>query len=196
MLFLLISAAISDSGRPPTAPAVDDALILRISDGDKDALAELYNQTSTAVYGFALSILGNASLAEDVMQEVYLRIYNAAASYKPMKKPMAWILTITRNESLQKMRDDRSSRQVPLEQAWDLAEKRNHYRTTEDRMVLTAAMETLTEEERQIVVLYSVSGLKHREIAKLLQLPLSTVLSKYRRTIAKIKKQIEEGDAQ
>ena len=61
-----------------------------------------------------------------------------------------------------------------------------------NRLVLNEALAILSDEERQIVFLYSVSGLKHREIAALLQLPLSTTLSKYRRALSKLKKQLKE----
>ena len=67
--------------------------------------------------------------------------------------------------------------------------------TTEDQTVLEAALNTLTVEERQVVLLHAVSGLKHREIAKLLEMPLPTVLSKYRRSLSKLKKKLEGVDA-
>ena len=71
----------------------------------------------------------------------------------------------------------------------------SHDVTTEDRTVLTAALSALSEEERQIIMLHVTAGLKHREIAQLLELPLSTVLSKYRRALSKLKQKLEGGDA-
>jgi DNA-directed RNA polymerase specialized sigma24 family protein len=87
-----------------------DFYINRIGNNDKNALAELYHMTSAAVYGFALSILKNTQDAEDVLHDTYLRIYATAAGYKSMKKPLAWILTITRNLSLMKIRDGKKNR--------------------------------------------------------------------------------------
>ena len=63
----------------------------------------------------------------------------------------------------------------------------------EERLALSAAMETLDEQERRIVLLYAVTGWKHREIAALLELPLPTVLSKYHRALKKLRKRLE-GD--
>ena len=57
------------------------------------------------------------------------------------------------------------------------------------------ALSTLSDEERQIIMLHVTAGLKHREIAQLLELPLSTVLSKYRRALSKLKQKLEGGDA-
>ena len=63
---------------------------------------------------------------------------------------------------------------------------------TEDRLVLAALMNRLSDREREIVLLHAVSGLKHREIAKVLSLPLSTVLSKYSRAMKKLKTGLAE----
>ena len=67
--------------------------------------------------------------------------------------------------------------------------------TAEDRAVLQAALGALDDQERQAVLLHAVSGLKHREIAEILELPLPTVLSKYHRALKKLRKQLEGGDA-
>ena len=67
--------------------------------------------------------------------------------------------------------------------------------TTEDRHVLRAALSVLSEQERQVVMLHAVTGLKHREIAQLLELPLATVLSKYRRALKKLNLLLEGDDA-
>ena len=67
--------------------------------------------------------------------------------------------------------------------------------SVEDRQVLDAALTALADDERQIVLLHAVTGWKHREIAGLLELPLSTVLSKYRRALLKLKTKLEGGDA-
>ena len=68
-----------------------------ISKGDKEALSKLYEVTKSSVYGFALSILKNMHDAEDVLQEVYVKIYENASLYQANKKPLAWILKITKN---------------------------------------------------------------------------------------------------
>ena len=61
----------------------------------------------------------------------------------------------------------------------------------EDRNVLLACMEQLSDQERQIVILHAVSGFKHREIAALLELPLSTVLSKYNRALKRLRQHLQ-----
>ena len=169
-----------------------ETCIAQIAIGDKNALAELYGETKTAVYGFALSLLKNASDAEDVLQDTYVRIWTSAEGYTPMGKPMAWILTIAKNLATSKLRERSKAADIP-EEEWLLFQAETPAVSSDDRIALSSAMKTLSEEERQIVMLYAVSGLKHKEIAEFLSLPLSTVLSKYSRSLKKLKNTLKEG---
>lgn len=169
---------------------LDDRLILKIATGDRAAFEQLYTDTKTAVYGYLLSLLKNTHDAEDLMHDTYVCIYNSAKSYKPMGKPMAWIFTIARNLALMKLRSSQKT-DLSLEESRVLEED-NAPEYISDKLLLNAALRILPEIERQIVILHSVGGFKHREIAEFLTLPLSTVLSKYHRSLAKLKKEIKE----
>lgn len=165
---------------------IDDRLILSIADGDMDALHKLYEQTSSGVYGFALSITKNIHDAEDVLQETFLSVYNKAPDYKPQGKPMAWILTIAKNAALTKLRN--ANRTDELDDTHTLIESQLSVTlNTEHRLIIERIFGVLDDREKQIVMLHAVSGLKHREIASLLDLPTGTVLSKYNRAIKKLK---------
>jgi len=168
---------------------VDENLIIRMAAGDGAAFKELYEQTASAVYGFALSILKNKHDAEDVMHDAFIKVYTAAVTYKPMGKPLAWILTIVRNLCYTRIRTGGVCE--------DISEYEDLVSTGDsdsvlDKMILQEALSKLDFEERQIVVLHSLTGLKHREIAEILELPTGTVLSKYNRSIKKLKKHLEE----
>lgn len=165
--------------------------ILRISENDSEALSELYHHTSASIYGFALSILKNSHDAEDVLHDCFINIYTAAAGYTPKGKPMAWILTITRNLCLRKFRDGQKISDVPQED-WEKYLSSCENLSHEDRLVLYECMQNLSDEERQIVILHAISGFKHREIAELLSLPLPTVLSKYNRALKKLKNHLRK----
>ena len=80
------------------------------------------------------------------------------------------------------------------EEDWEKYLEENTQLSSENRIVLKECMQLLNDEERKIVVLHAVTGFKHREIAKLLELPLSTVLSKYNRAIKKLKTALTKGD--
>lgn len=181
----------------PAAKAPDPAFleerIKAIARGDTRALGELYDGTHAAVYGFALSLLKNAHDAEDVLQDAYLRIYHGAPGYRPDGKPMAWILTITRNLALTVLRK-RQGGEVFAFDALERVLSENPAFSAEDAWILRAVLETLDEGERQLVTLHVIGGLKHRETARMLGIPLSTVLSKYARALGKLKRALKEAE--
>lgn len=170
-----------------------DKYLSRIAAGERAALGELYSATSKSVYGFVLSIVKNATDAEDALQDTYVKIWSAAESYRSQGKPMAWIFTIARNNATSLLRESGKTTELP-EEDWSSAFACNPSVSSDDRMVLKAAMSRLADDERQIIMLHAVSGLKHIEIAKIIKLPLSTVLSKYSRARKKLQKILEEGE--
>lgn len=174
-------------------PEAVEQCLFRIREQDPEALEEFYYRTSTSVYGFALSILKNAQDAEDVMHDLYLLVWSGAGTYRAAGKPMAWVLTITRNLCLQKLREYRKRSDIPQED-WETYIGGNSKMSPEDKLILAECLKHLSDEERQVVVLNAVSGFKHREIAKLLEMPLSTVLSKYNRAMKKLRKFMEENN--
>ena len=177
----------------PGDDAVLDQCIARIAGGDQEALADLYSRTRPAVYGFALSILKNPHDAEDVLHDAYLQVWQSAGQYRTQGKPRAWIMTIVRNLSLSRLRQQ--GRTEPLVQEdWQDRLADNPAVTHEDRMMLEAVLSALSDEERQIVTLHALTGLRHREIAALLGLPLPTVLSKYSRALKKLQLAWKEAD--
>lgn len=169
---------------------LDEQLILKTAQEDMDAFAQLYDQASAAVYTYALSILHDKDDAEDVVQDTFLKIRSAAHLYRPQGKPMAWILTIARNLCMMRFRN--RSRITVLDQA-DPMPDWGHVPSFEDRETLKTAFSVLAEDETQIILLHVVAGLKHRETAQLLQMHLSTVLSKYNRGIHKLRRELERG---
>ena len=163
-----------------------DEYISRLSNGDKSALADLYCGVSSSIYSYALSVLKNRCDAEDVLQDTLIEIWRAAPGYKRMGKPMAWIITIAKNLCMMTLRSRSKISDEPFDLFGTAAD--NPTLNSDDKLVINECVEKLSDEERQIVILHSVSGLKHREIAQILELPLPTVLSKYNRAIKKLRK--------
>jgi len=171
-----------------------EKILLQAAAGEKDALELLYHQTRAAVYGMALSILKNPHDAQDVAQDTFVRVWECAPQYCAKGAPMVWILTITRNLALTKLRRD--GRHVEFDEAqWEAIPADAPNVTPEDRYLLQMALGTLSDEECQIVMLHALTGLKHREIAALLEMPLATVLSKYHRALKKLRDFMKGDDA-
>ena len=154
----------------------------------------LYQNTDRTVYSFILSIMKNPQDAEEVMQETYMKICTSASSYQSQGKPLAWIFTIARNLCYMKFRDQKHRADMGLEELTgeETGELCLPLENLADAMALRAALELLKEDERQIVLLHASAGLKHREIAASLGMPLATVLSKYNRSIKKLKQNLRE----
>lgn len=190
-MFLLFSAmAIENEIRSSRkVPHISDELIAKIAQGDQDAFRKLYEETSSLVFGYALSILKDKHKAEDAMQDTYIKVYSNAGSYTGKGKPMAWILTITRNLALMNFRQ-KQHENIDDEQYQSIYDMPHIH--SENKMLVDHLLNRLSEEEREIVMLHAMSELKHREIASLMELPLSTVLSKYNRAIAKLREFMKE----
>ena len=179
----------------PTADNVAlKRLLTGVAAGDREALAELYRRTKAAVYGMALSYLHSAHDAQDMTQDVFVRVWDCASQYRPTGSPMGWLLAVCRNLCLMQLRSD--SRRAALTDAeWDAIPAEETGLSAAERVLLQHALAELGEEERRIVLLHAVTGLKHREIAALLELPLATVLSKYHRALKKMRSFLEGDDA-
>ena len=180
------------------APAEDrhelQQLLIHIASGERDALAALYQRTRTAVYGLALSYLKNAHDAQDLTQDVYVQVWDCAEQYRPTGSPMGWLLTVCRNLCLIRLR--REERHTALsEEEWNAIPAQECGLDTDERTLLQGALASLADEERRVVLLHAVTGLKHREIAALLALPLPNVLSKYHRALKKMRIFLEGDDA-
>ena len=180
------------------APAEDrhklQQLLIHIAGGEREALAELYQRTRAAVYGLALSYLKNAHDAQDLTQDVYVQVWDCAEQYRLTGSPMGWLLAVCRNLCLMRLR--REERHAALsEEEWDAIPARECGLDADERALLQGALASLTDEERRVVLLHAVTGLKHREIAALLELPLPTVLSKYHRALKKMRSFLEGDDA-
>ncbi len=162
-----------------------EALLAEMAAGERHAMGELYELIRADIYAFALSKLGHRVDAEDITQDTFVRIWQYAPSYKPMGKPMAWILTMEHN--LIRGAVNRAGRTVTMEDYDD-----RDSTDVEDEVIksefLRELMRTLSPDEREIITLHVLSGLRHREIAAMLGLPLSTVLSRYNRAIKKLQR--------
>ena len=179
--------------KKPNVAQIDKAIV-SIAQGDDTALQLLYDQTASSIYAYALSVTKSAHDAQDVMHDTFIKVYENAHNYVSHGKPMAWILTIAKNLCFQKFRQQ--SRIADMTDETMLAQfADNTNMSADDKMFVAQYLSKLGEQERAIVVLHAMTGLKHREIAKHLDLPLATVLSKYHRAIKKLKT-IIKGESQ
>jgi RNA polymerase sigma-70 factor (ECF subfamily) len=173
---------------------VSDKLMNKIKAYDQEAFEFLYNKTSGAVFGLAMSILKNQEDAKDVVQNTYISIYEKIQSYHPDGKAMAWIFTIARNHSYMILRQKQKHAHIDLDEVYDVGVDSTIAEDMHKEKITTALLNELQEDEREIVVMHAMSNIKHKDIAEIMDLPISTVLSKYRRSLQKLRTMMEVNE--
>lgn len=174
-----------------------EALIAATARGDQQALAGLYAATSAKLFGVALRILRRHDWAEDVLQEAFVRVWHRAGDYRPDKgSPMAWLATIVRNRSIDRLRADRGEAaldELPERAAW--ADPANNPEdlaiASADARDLAHCLAEMRDEQRNCIVLAYRDGYTHDELACRLERPLGTIKSWIRRGLAQLKECLE-----
>lgn len=163
-----------------------EAQMDRFKHGDEQAFLEIYEATRHIVFATAINILKDYALAEDIMQDTYIKMRASVCSYQSNTNPIAWIVTIARNLSLNLYKQRKREQATDF---LDTAEERKYGKeeNLETGVLLEQAYKALNQTEREIVTMHAIIGLKHREIAQIMGFPLGTVLFKYSASIKKMK---------
>lgn len=162
--------------------------------GNSAALERIYRRTSPSLYAYLLSVLKNRADAEDALQDTYVAVFQSASRYQANGRSKSWIFTIARNQAMMRFREQKHYA-GDGESILELYPAKDHSQQAQDRLALETALKLLPDKDCQIVILHAAAGFKHREISRLLDLPLNTVLSKYHRSIKQLKRKLTEGEA-
>ena len=152
-------------------------LMLRVKGGDREAFAELYGLFQKPVYNYLYRLCFNRAMAEDLLQEAFLRIWKAAPTWEPAAKVSTWIFRISHNLFLN---EAARRREKPLEapEAELRADPASDLNRREVRSAVQKAIEALPEGERECLMLSEYNGFKYAEIAEILGIPVGTVKSR------------------
>ena len=174
-------------GRAPVAAEADLAAILKaIAARDRTALKQLYDRYGARLYGIAHRILGDRSLAEDAVQEAFVKIWRNADKFDPARgSAMGWVAIIVRRAAFDLRPRDlvREAIDIPCEQP-------------QSEMLhpgLARALDALPEMHRKALLLMYVYGLTHSELSAAMGAPLGTVKSWVRRGAAALKESLGHG---
>jgi RNA polymerase sigma-70 factor (ECF subfamily) len=184
---------------PALELARDVELLRRIAGGDRAAFSDFYDQYSGLLFSIAVKVLNDAKEAEDVLQEVFMQIWNKADAYNPLLgKPVSWAVTLTRNKAIDRIRShQRRSKlleQATLEAAAPpddslSANEKLHGKENAER--IRSAVADLPAEQRRAIELAFFNGLTQDEIATKLQQPLGTIKARIRRGMLKLRERLE-----
>lgn len=166
-----------------------DLCIQRISLGDENAFQTLYDEFHKPIFLFALSIVKDRSLAEDVVQEVFLNLLTYFDTYQLGTKPKSWIYSIARNASVAALKKYPKKLFISFDEVEEAVEANDTNDLYENNSVDgLEALSVLMPIEREIVFLYVFAGFHQPEIAKILRIPYISVRSKYGYAIKKMKR--------
>lgn len=179
---------------PPTSkansqPCDDAALIKRfVEKGDEKAFELLIERHAASVYRFVYSMVGNQQDSEDICQEVFSSAFKALPAYQDQGHFRAWLFRIARNQLLTSLRKSKSRPRIEREvREDDLNTHRDEMSSRGSVSDILAAIDQLSPEERQVVLLRMREGLSFREISELTDIPLGTILSRMQKARQKLR---------
>jgi RNA polymerase sigma-70 factor, ECF subfamily len=171
----------------------DEERIRRVATGDRRALEQLYDQFHRLVYSFALKVLRDPHASEEVVQDVFMRIWTQAGKFDPKRgRFSSWLINITRNIAIDRVRSSRLRGMVPLvrpdeserdviDLTVDLAD------ATVTAVHVREALNVLSAEQREALDLAYWHGYTHTEIARRVKVPIGTVKSRLHHALMKLR---------
>jgi RNA polymerase sigma-70 factor (ECF subfamily) len=181
----------------------DQSLIRLIARSQESALSELYDRYSRLIYSLALNAVGDPATAEEITQDVFIRIWDHAGTYQAEKsKVVTWIASITRYRSIDVIRR-RKIRPESQSVSWEIEPSANEMNPinveqtveiSQERRRVRQAISVLPEEQRQALAYAYFQGYTHREIAEVLGEPLGTVKTRIRLAMQKLRQLLEQEE--
>jgi RNA polymerase sigma-70 factor, ECF subfamily len=188
-------AAVAPVTVEPGAPS-DVDLMLAIKRGDADALSQLYDRYNGIVKALILRIIHDETSADDLLQEVFMEIWNQSKNFSPEKgKPLGWMVTLTRRRAIDALRKRQAyaraeerfqaePEQQPLAWVQNVTEEDIHAGDT--RALMAKVINSLPSAQQQVIDLAFFQGMSQREIASHTNIPLGTVKTRLELGLKKI----------
>ncbi|MGM1018157.1 MAG: ECF RNA polymerase sigma factor SigK [Actinomycetota bacterium] len=180
---------------PEDGTAQDDAaaLLVRIASGDQAAFAELYDMLSSRAFGLILRVLVNRSQSEEVLQEVFLEIWQSASRFAPNRgQGRTWVMTIAHRRAVDRVRASQSSADRDVRAglrdigvAHDTVSEQVELGIEGEKVV--AALSGLPDAQRETIVLAYYGGYSQSEISALLGAPLGTIKTRMRDGLTRLR---------
>jgi RNA polymerase sigma-70 factor (ECF subfamily) len=192
-----------------TDAASDETLMARCGQGDQAAFHALYQRHHRMIYNLAFRLLGNHADAEEVMPDVFVKVWQKAAEFRGQSRVSTWLYRVTSNMAMDRLRSARVGKEVFWEDL-SLVEKEMPDRSAtaetpeeavlrqEDQRVLAAAMQRLPPEDRLLVTLYHLQGCSYAEIEEITGVTAVNIKSKLfraRKRLRELMKSSVRGDA-
>jgi RNA polymerase sigma-70 factor (ECF subfamily) len=183
---------------PATEPvqAGDESLMARIQERDPQALEALYDRYSGILKSLIMGVIHNDAEADDLLQEIFMEIWNQAAHYSAQKgKPLGWIVTLTRRRSIDRLRkkqayaraEERLQNETEQQpEAWVHNSTEDDIEMSDNRRLILGVLQNLPPAQREAIDLAFYHGMSQREIAAKTGIPLGTIKTRLELGLKKI----------
>ncbi|WP_311316230.1 RNA polymerase sigma factor [Roseivirga seohaensis] len=173
----------------------EQELILKLKNQDKDALSYLYDKYGAALYGAVQRIVQDEDVTAEVVQDIFLKIWNKIGMYDPQKgRLFTWMLNLSRNAAIDKIRSKeikRSAKTDSIDEYVYTIDRQNSTETSVDGIGVRALMDALVEEQRFVLLKVYFEGFSHSEIADEYDIPLGTVKSRLRSALKHLRNKVQ-----
>lgn len=161
------------------------SIFMEFKDGNKSSYEVLYKEYFNMVYGAVFSIIKNKELSEDIVQEVFLKIYNLEKEKFPEKGELSWLYIISKNEALGYLR--RKKQEVNIDEIYELGNDDNEIDELIDIQTYKKMIKGLNKQEQEIISLKVLSNFTFKSIGEMLSMPTATVQWKYYKAVSSLK---------
>ena len=176
-------------------------LLQNVARGDRRAFEEIYDLFSGVLFSTALRVLNNREATEDVIQDVFIQIWEKAPLYDSTRgKPLTWAMTLTRNKAIDRLRSlqrrarlhEDAGKEAESAEQFDSHNALDDVESTERGGIVRAALEKLNKEQRQALEMAFFGSLTHTEIADRLGEPVGTVKARIRRGMMRLREALKD----
>ncbi len=164
-----------------------DLLLFRIQSKNEGALKALYDQCASRLLGIISRIVHDFDEAEDVLQEVFVKVWNQASQYRGSGTAWGWLCVLTRNSALDRIRSLTARPHISIEDQESSLEKLFSDDRLSESETLECCLNLLKQQTRKSILLSYVHGYSHRELAEKFAAPLGTVKAWVRRGLQELK---------
>ncbi|APG59768.1 RNA polymerase sigma factor [Christiangramia salexigens] len=173
-----------------------DGLILELQNGNQRAFERIYELYSESIYGIIYSIVNDETLAEEILQDVFLKIWDKAPTYNSSKgRFFTWILNIARNASIDQIRSKsykNKQKNLKADNFVDILESNSNFTAKTDAIGIKKYIDILKPVCKKLIDLLFYKGFTQKETAEELDMPLGTVKTKNRACINKLREMLAE----
>ena len=175
---------------------VEIELLQRVGQGDRVSFEAFYDRLAGVLFSSAYRVLNDHAGAEDVLQDVFIQIWEKAPLYNPaLGKPLTWALTLTLNKAIDRLRStqrrnrlqDDAQRESEAFEQFDDRSSFDAFASAETNRLVREAIDKLSEDQRQVIELAFFSSMTQSEIADRLSLPLGTIKARIRRGMIRLR---------